>query len=735
MVLVAVGLVLSSVVYADWRATWNALALALASTLVAALICLPWLIGVVSAGRGAVAVFGVPIPASDATSWGSLLRFAVGPIGASPLAWGFAVAAVVPLALARGERFRWAGRLWSIALVFWFMAWATGRGWTGTVAIDPLVLLGPAAAAVAAAIGLGVAAFEEDLRAADFGWRQLVTVIATGAVVLGAAPTLAAALPGRWDLPINDFSQSVAWMHGKAAAGSFRVLWLGDTRSLNQGSWSAGDGLAYATSDDGAPDARWLWNAASPGPATGLASAVSMARANRTDQLGRMLAPAGVRYVVLLTSLAPEIIGEQTPQVYPVAGDLAPALDRQLDLSPVVSVTGITVYANADWIPVRTEVPSGTVHRAKSVPGPGVLANPLGSGTIPGAVPVLPGPAASRSYAGPLSPGTVLAALAPAGRWSLNGPTGHPARRSSSFGWAASYRVTTAGVSTLRFEGGLVSPASLLYSIIVWVAALALLSGRLGAPWRRAWTGRRRSVPGQRRHHRVTGRTRWTGRPGGGRRRDRGRPMTEDLDAEEQLPGPTTTSLRRPRHALRPVRGRWTAIVSVVVVVIGVAVIDAVVPVSSATPPPVSGDGVPVAPAGAYSSSAFCSAGIGTVAEQHDLPDQLHASPDHRHHDLDRPGQRERGGSHRAARRYRAAVRHGRSRSRDRASRREQLHVLRLRRSGEWRPARSSPVPTAGPRPRAHRRPPPGGRSPADPRRRGTRSRSPCSIRRHRRRR
>ena len=197
----AAALLLSSCVFGEWRATWRAAGLALGSTLVAAVICLPWLIGVLSAGRGAVAVFGVPIPASGAASWGSLLRFSVGPIGDSPLAGGFVVAALVPLLVARGERFRWAGRFWSIALVFWAVAWIIGRGWTGSLAIDPLVLLGPAAVAVAASIGLGIAAFEEDLRAADFGWRQLITVVATGAVVLGSVPTLLSAIPGRWDLP------------------------------------------------------------------------------------------------------------------------------------------------------------------------------------------------------------------------------------------------------------------------------------------------------------------------------------------------------------------------------------------------------------------------------------------------------------------------------------------------------------------------------------------------------
>jgi hypothetical protein len=497
VVLAAVALVLSSCLYGEWGATLRALLTALAATVVAAIICLPWLIGVLSAGRGAVAVFGVPVPAAGAASWASLLRFAVGPIGASPLAWGFAVAALVPLVLARGPRFRWAGRLWTLALVFWATAWVIGRGWTGDLAIDPLVLVAPAAAAIAAAIGLGVVTFEEDLRAADFGWRQLVTVVAAGATVLGSVPTLISAVPGRWDLPVNDFSQSVSWMSSKAASGAFRVLWLGDSRSLNQGSWSAGGGLAYATSEDGSPDARWLWNPPDPGPAARLASAVDLARFDRTDQLGRLLAPAGVRYVVLLTSLAPEISGEQSPQQYPVPADLAPALGRQLDLDPVVSGTGITVYANAAWIPERALVPAGTTATSPNLAPSLSLLSPAaspGSAVVAGAEPVLPGPPAARSFGGPVARGTVFTALAPAGRWTLTGSDGNAAVRSSSFGWAGRYRVTAAtAAATLRFGGGVATPASLLFSILAWVCAAAFLSmRRLERSWRRVRTGRRR---------------------------------------------------------------------------------------------------------------------------------------------------------------------------------------------------------------------------------------------------
>jgi hypothetical protein len=162
----------------------------------------------------------------------------------------------------------------------------------------------------------------------------------------------------------------------------------------------------------------------------------------------------------------------------------------------VVSGTGITVYANADWIPIRAQL--AAKRAAAAAPGPGVLTGPPGSSVAPGAVPVLPGPAASRSFRGPLSVGTVVAALAPAGHWALTGPTGASAKRSPWFGWAASYQVTTPGVATIRFDPGVARPASLAFSVVVWLMAVALLvAGRLGGPWQRGRIVRRRIAVGQ----------------------------------------------------------------------------------------------------------------------------------------------------------------------------------------------------------------------------------------------
>jgi GT2 family glycosyltransferase len=490
VVLVALSIVLSSLLFGDIARTARSLRLALASTGVALVISLPWLIGVLSSGRGMVSVFGLQTPASGAATWGMVLRFATGPIGASPLTWGFVVAAAAPLVLARGVRFQWAARFWAIALVFWFVAWISGRGWTGGLAIDPLVLLGPAAAATSASIGLGVAAFERDLPKAEFGWRQLVTAVGVLAVAVASVPTLVSALPGRWDLPTNDFSQSVSWMHAKAASGAFRVLWLGDPRSLNQGGWNVGGGLAYATSETGPPDARWIWNGTAPGPAGQLGSAVNLAMNDGTDRLGGLVAPAAVRYVVVLTSIAPEIAGEQSPTAYPVPNGLLPALGRQLDLQPVLSGTGITVFANAAWVPQRAEV-TGRPGSARPAVSP--LATAPWTPVVPGAQPVLPGAAASRSFQGPLTTGTLFSSAAPSGAWQLVTSSGTPAPRSASFGWASRYAVPAATAGTLRFNDGFLPLLAGVFSLVAWGVALAALIDRrrLRREWERV--GRPRS--------------------------------------------------------------------------------------------------------------------------------------------------------------------------------------------------------------------------------------------------
>jgi hypothetical protein len=82
----------------------------------------------------------------------------------------------------------------------------------------------------------------------------------------------------------------------------------------------------------------------------------------------------------------------------------------------------------------------------------------------------------------------------------------------------------------------------------------------------------------------------------------------------EESTAPAAPARRPRRSTLHPVRGRWTVVSSVLAVVVAVAVISAAFPTPAAAPAPGSEDGVPIPPAGASSSSAFCSAGTGNAA-------------------------------------------------------------------------------------------------------------------------
>ena len=86
-----------------------------------------------------------------------------------------------------------------------------------------------------------------------------------------------------------------------------------------------------------------------------------------------------------------------------------------------------------------------------------------------------------------------------------------------------------------------------------------------------------------------------------------------------QRPGETRrrspiAEARPTSHARPPVKGRWAVSVSIAAVVVVVGVIALAVPRPGAAPPPGGTDGVGLAPAGARSSSAFCTAGAGTAA-------------------------------------------------------------------------------------------------------------------------
>ena len=334
----AVAWMLGSLLVGAREPTWRVLVVAVEAVAVAVVLALPWVVGTALAGKGSVAIFGLPISGAAAPNWGEVIRFAVGPVARSPIAWLLVAGAALPLVIARGTRLAWAARLWLTALASWGIAFAGSRGDLGSFTPSETVVLAPAALAVAACIGIGIAAFENDLSRREFGWRQLVSVGALLFVAVGLLPVLGGAVDGRWNLPSQGVEQPLAFL-AQPSTGVNRVLWLGDPRAVPAGGWSVESGLAYALTPERLPDSAQVFTPAGPGPADEVAKAVRLAVAGGTVHLGQLLAPAGVRYVVVVDALAPSMVGTTTrvrqcaaagrPQHEPARAERPPGRSRR----------------------------------------------------------------------------------------------------------------------------------------------------------------------------------------------------------------------------------------------------------------------------------------------------------------------------------------------------------------------------------------------------------------------
>jgi len=469
VVAMALAWALGSVLVGTREAAWRVLVVAGEAVGVALVLAAPWVIGTALAGKGSVAIFGLPIAPATAPNWGEVVRFAIGPAVRSPLVWLVVVAAALPLVLGRGVRLSWAARLWVTACASWILAYAASRGDLGSFAPSESVVLAPAALAVAACVGLGISTFENDLTGREFGWRQVVSVAALVFVALGLVPVAVAAVGGRWDLPSQGVEQPLAYLAHPTATGAARVLWLGDPRALPAGGWSVQPGLAFALTPENLPDAAQVFTPAGSGPASLVADAVRLAVSGGTVHLGRLLAPAGVRYVVVVDALAPSMVGTVTPSVgAPPPAGLDRDLLQQSDLQVVPGEQGVQVFENGEAMPATAE-------RSAALPPVRTWSYP-GAADVAGWQPVLSALSGGAPASGTVTGGTLYAGYAPAGSFVLS-VDGRAVAQRPAFGWAAQY-ATAKGRASLSLSQFPYVPLAVLLELAVWVVLAAALVGR-----------------------------------------------------------------------------------------------------------------------------------------------------------------------------------------------------------------------------------------------------------------
>ncbi len=446
------------------------LVVAVEAIVAAAVLSLPWVIGTLASGSHAVALFGLPLSASGAPNWGDVVRFAIGPTARSPVVWLLVAASALPLLIGRGQRLVWAARFWALACLSWVMAFASTHGWTGSFAPSESVVLVPAAIAVAVGVGLGISSFEIDIAGDVFSWRQVISGVALIAVILGVLPVVAGAFNGRWELPTTGVEQPLAFLNRPNPA-AFRVLWLGDPRSLPLGGWSVEAGLAYSLTDESLPDTTAVWTPSGPGPADTAAEAVRLAVSGNTVHLGRLLAPLGVRYVVVVDGVNPSDTSQPASVAAPPPAGTQRALLNQDDLAVVPGQFGVQVYQNDEGIPV-------TAQRAHPALASSALWSFPTAADVQGWHPVLTPLAYRHGATGTISSGTVYAGYAPAGNFTLVAG-GRSVPRLPAFGWAGQYPGAVAGPATLAFGGFPFVPLIVVLEIVGWlVLALALLGWR-----------------------------------------------------------------------------------------------------------------------------------------------------------------------------------------------------------------------------------------------------------------
>ncbi|MGH9030295.1 MAG: glycosyltransferase [Acidimicrobiales bacterium] len=439
-------------------------AVAIGATVVTGVLLEPWSVSVLVGPARWQTLFGLASTPASGPTWGALLRLGIGPIGDTPIAWGFVAAAVLPLLIATGRRLAWAGSAWTFSLGSLLLAWASGRGWLGVFRVPGEVLLVPAAVGTALAIGLGVAAFEADLVRHRFGWRQASAALAGVLVAVATVPFLAAIVPGRWDTPTNGFGQATSWM-ARQTRGPFRVLWLGDPTVVPGGSWQLSPGLAYELSEQGLANANSLWPGSSPGAAGRVGRDVQLVVSNETVRLGRLLAPYAVRYVVVVSSLGTQTPGSPVPVERRPPPSLLSGLSTQVDLRQVIDEPGLVVFADDLALPERA------IHAAGS-------RIPSSAGTLTGWRPALDGASGATAVTGRVGRGTLFDAVAPANAFELARPHRRAERAHVSFGYAPSFASSRPGTVTVRFAGSWRHGLAVIAEVLVWVLALCALGIR-----------------------------------------------------------------------------------------------------------------------------------------------------------------------------------------------------------------------------------------------------------------
>ena len=459
-IVLALGTLLAA---ASWRTAMWFFVTGAGAAIVAALLNLPWILTWTWEG-----LVGAPPIGSAGLGLASIASFEIGATDFAALALALYIPVVAALLLARAWRLTWAVRAGLMVIVFGALAVLADRDSLPFTAPQAGVLLVPVALGTAISAAAALAAFDLDVRGASFGWKQPLGIIAGVAIVVGLVPGVAALADGAFGTPTTPLPRLIdASLPDADDTGDYNVLFVGDSRLLPVPSTEYRDGVSWAIMNDGALDARDRWMSPSNEAADLITSALDEVSAASTLRAGRLLAPLGIRYVVV-----PEFDGvvSTVNDPLPLPVGLISSLEDQLDLVAIEPrLPTLEVFENRAWLPTASLL-EGSTAAASTSAGPEVLArSDLGE-----ASPVFVGADQFGTSTDDLVPGVVHLGIPYDDNWSLSvDGTGLEARR--AFGETTAFDVPEPGVGELRYETPLTRPLMLLFQVSLWIIALVIV--------------------------------------------------------------------------------------------------------------------------------------------------------------------------------------------------------------------------------------------------------------------
>ncbi|MGA1681096.1 MAG: glycosyltransferase [Ilumatobacteraceae bacterium] len=468
LVVVAVAALLAG---DTWRRSVITIAAGLVAFTGAIVLQLPWSLRFLD-GDGWLAVVGAPERLTADRGLWRLMTFDIGPAALGGFVIALYVALLVGLIVARSARLAGAFTAVLVSSVFLALAvTADGGAWWLPQAG---VLLAPVAFGLALGAGTLYTSFQFDVRGGRFGLRQPVSLIALAAVAVGCLPIAAVAVDGHWKQPSTSFvTQLDELLADPMSSGDYRVLVVGDPELVPGADRFHTEGIAYSIVDGGRFDLNETWSAPDSIDGRVVDDILTAMAVRSTARAGRLMAPFGIRYVVVPVI---DRVRSTSESPRPLPGGLIDALREQLDLRAVYSPASMFVFENEQWIST-TAMLSDEAAAASELGGADALVRTEFGSTRP----VLAGTTAWSSPIEPLGPGYVHLGIPFDDRWWVD-VDGRRVDAQGSFGSVMAFPLETRGEVALHYERPVSRWAWLAVQIVVWAGALVAIRRRRHVP-------------------------------------------------------------------------------------------------------------------------------------------------------------------------------------------------------------------------------------------------------------